>query len=398
MRPARRVAARESGSRMRTVALVVAAGRGERFGAGAPKQYADLGGKPVLRRAVEAFARHPRVDGVRVAIGAEDRAAYARAVAGLDLLEPVLGGNSRQETVLRGLESLAELAPARVLVHDAARPLVSAAVIGRVLAALDDHPAALPVLPVVDSLKRTEGRVVVGAVPRDGLARAQTPQGFRFDEILAAHRGADGHDHTDDAAIAAAAGLEVAWVEGEESNMKVTRPADLADAERFLGARTRWRTGLGFDVHAFAPGRPLVLCGVPIPHELGLAGHSDADVAFHAVTDALLGTIGAGDIGGHFPPGDPRWRDADSARFLRHAAALLAERGGRVENVDLVIVCERPKIGPHRAEMTARLAEVLGLGAGQVSVKATTSERLGFTGRGEGIAAQAVASVALEEG
>ncbi|HEX6015204.1 MAG TPA: bifunctional 2-C-methyl-D-erythritol 4-phosphate cytidylyltransferase/2-C-methyl-D-erythritol 2,4-cyclodiphosphate synthase [Geminicoccaceae bacterium] len=383
---------------MRTVALVVAAGRGERFGAGAPKQYADLGGKPVLRRAVEAFARHPRVDGVRVAIGAEDRAAYARAVAGLDLLEPVLGGNSRQETVRRGLESLAELAPARVLVHDAARPLVSAAVIGRVLAALDDHPAALPVLPVVDSLKRTEGRVVVGAVPRDGLARAQTPQGFRFEEILAAHRGADGHDHTDDAAIAAAAGLEVAWVEGEESNMKVTRPADLADAERFLGAHTRWRTGLGFDVHAFAPGRPLVLCGVPIPHELGLAGHSDADVAFHAVTDALLGAIGAGDIGSHFPPSDPRWRDADSARFLRYAAALVAERGGRVENVDLVIVCERPKIGPHRAEMAARLAEALGVGADQVSVKATTSERLGFTGRGEGIAAQAVASVALEEG
>jgi 2-C-methyl-D-erythritol 4-phosphate cytidylyltransferase/2-C-methyl-D-erythritol 2,4-cyclodiphosphate synthase len=383
---------------MRTVALVVAAGRGERFGAGTPKQYADLGGKPVLRRAVEAFARHPRVDGVKVAIGADDRAAYARAVAGLDLLEPVVGGGSRQETVRRGLESLAELAPARVLVHDAARPLVSAAVIERVLAALDDHLAALPVLPVVDSLKRTEGRVVAGAVPRDGLARAQTPQGFRFAEILAAHRGAGGCDHTDDAAVAAAAGLEVAWVEGEESNMKVTRPADLADAERFLGARTRWRTGLGFDVHAFAPGRPLVLCGVPIPHELGLAGHSDADVAFHAVTDALLGTIGAGDIGSHFPPSDPRWRDAASARFLRHAAALLAERGGRVENVDVVIVCERPKIGPHRAEMTARLAEVLGVSIGQVSVKATTSERLGFTGRGEGIAAQAVASVALEEG
>jgi 2-C-methyl-D-erythritol 4-phosphate cytidylyltransferase/2-C-methyl-D-erythritol 2,4-cyclodiphosphate synthase len=383
---------------MRTVALVVAAGRGERFGAGTPKQYADLGGKPVLRRAVEAFARHPGVAGVKVAIGAGDHAAYARAVAGLDLLEPVVGGSSRQETVRRGLESLAGLAPARVLVHDAARPLVSAAVIGRVLAALDHHPAALPVLTVVDSLKRTEGRVVAGIVPRDGLVRAQTPQGFRFKEILAAHRGADGHDHTDDTAIAAAAGLEVAWVEGEESNMKVTRPADLATAERFLGARTRWRTGLGFDVHALAPDRPLVLCGVPIPHELGLAGHSDADVAFHAVTDALLGTIGAGDIGSHFPPGDPRWRDADSARFLRHAAVLLAERGGRVENVDLVIVCERPKIGPHRAEMTARLAEVLGVGADRVSVKATTSEGLGFTGRSEGIAAQAVASVALEEG
>ena len=381
---------------MRTVALVVAAGRGERFGAGTPKQYADLGGKPVLRRAVEAFARHPRVDGVKVAIGADDRAAYARAVAGLDLLEPVVGGGSRQETVRRGLESLAELAPARVLVHDAARPLVSAAVIGRVLAALDEHPAALPVLPVVDSLKRTEGRVVAGVVPRDGLVQAQTPQGFRFEEILAAHRGADGQDHTDDVAVAAAAGFEAAWVEGEESNMKLTLPGDLAVAEQFLSARRRWRTGLGFDVHAFAPDRPLILCGVRVPHELGLAGHSDADVALHAVTDAVLGTIGAGDIGSHFPPGDPRWRDADSAGFLRHAAGLLAERGGRIENADLVIVCERPKIGPHRAAMSGRLAEILGVGVDQVSVKATTSEGLGFTGRGEGVAAQAVVSVALE--
>jgi 2-C-methyl-D-erythritol 4-phosphate cytidylyltransferase/2-C-methyl-D-erythritol 2,4-cyclodiphosphate synthase len=381
---------------MRTVALIVAAGRGERFGAQLPKQYAGLAGQPILRHAVLAFSRHPLVDAVRVVIGASDRELYERATAGLDLLAPVIGGASRQESVRLGLESLVALSPERVLVHDAARPLVSAAVIGRVIAALDDSPAALPVLPVVDSLKRVANGRVTGEAARDGLARAQTPQGFRFGPILAAHRASRGRDYTDDTAVAAAAGLEVACVEGESANMKLTLPEDHATAEALLQARPpRWRTGLGFDVHAFAAGRPLILCGVQIPHDQGLAGHSDADVAFHAVTDAILGTIGAGDIGTHFPPSDPRWRDADSARFLRHAGELLAARGGRIENVDLVIVCERPKIGPHRDAMTARLAEVLGLGRDQVSIKATTSERLGFTGRGEGIAAQAVVSVAL---
>jgi 2-C-methyl-D-erythritol 4-phosphate cytidylyltransferase/2-C-methyl-D-erythritol 2,4-cyclodiphosphate synthase len=374
----------------------VAAGRGERFGAGMPKQYAGLVGRPVLRHAIEAFQAHPRIDGVRVVIGPEDRAAYDAATAGLDLLPPVAGGASRQETVRLGLESLVELAPERVLVHDAARPLVSAAVIDRVVEALDRHPAVLPVLPVVDSLKRVAEGHVVGEAARAGLARAQTPQGFRFEAILEAHRAAKGQDYTDDTAVAAAAGLAVACVEGESRNIKLTLPEDHAMAEALLTAPgPRWRTGLGFDVHAFAAGRPLILCGVQIPHERGLAGHSDADVAFHAVTDAILGTIGAGDIGTHFPPSDPRWRDADSARFLRHAANLLALRGGRVENVDLVIICERPKIGPHRDAMTARLAEVLDLTPDQVSIKATTSERLGFTGRGEGIAAQAVVSVAL---
>lgn len=380
---------------MRTVAIIVAAGRGERFGGTLPKQYADLAGKSVLRRSVEAFLHHPQVDAVRVAIGSDDAGLYAQATAGLELLAPVTGGMSRQETVKRSLESLNEIAPDRVLIHDAARPLVSAAVIGRVIDALDHCPAALPVLPVVDTLKRVAGHVVVGEADRAGLGRAQTPQGFRFSEILAAHRAAPPAGYTDDTMIAAAAGHAVAWVEGEDRNMKLTLPADIAVAERFLSPAVRWRTGLGFDVHAFAAERPLFLCGVRVPHELGLAGHSDADVALHAVTDAVLGTIGAGDIGSHFPPSDPRWRDADSALFLHHAVALLAERGGRIENVDLVIVCERPKIGPHRAAMTERLAAILGVAADQVSVKATTSEQLGFTGRGEGIAAQAVVSVAL---
>ncbi|MFO1073823.1 MAG: bifunctional 2-C-methyl-D-erythritol 4-phosphate cytidylyltransferase/2-C-methyl-D-erythritol 2,4-cyclodiphosphate synthase [Geminicoccaceae bacterium] len=381
---------------MRTIALIVAAGRGERFQAGLPKQYAGLAGRPVLQRAVEAFLRHPRIDAVRVVIGPGDEAAYAAATSGLGLLPPVHGGRSRQETVRLGLESLAELEPERVLIHDAARPMVSAGLIERVWSALDAHAAVLPALPVVDSLRRVEEERVTGEVARDGLVQAQTPQGFLFGPILAAHRAAaEGRDFTDDVTVAAASGIAVAWVAGERGNLKLTLPGDLDAAEEQLARARRWRTGIGFDVHAFAPDRPLILCGVAVPHELGLAGHSDADVAFHAVTDAILGTIGAGDIGSHFPPSEARWRDVDSAVFLRHAVGLLAERGGRIENVDLIIVCERPKIGPHRAAMTARLAAVLDVGEDQVSVKATTSERLGFTGRGEGIAAQAVVSVAL---
>ena len=381
---------------MRTVALIVAGGRGERFGTAQPKQYARLGGIPILRRAICAFTRHPAIDAVRVVIAAADAALYRAATAGLDLMPPAVGGTTRQATVRAGLESLVAAAPERVLIHDAARPLVSAALIGRVAAALDDHAAVLPVLRVVDTLKRVELDKVAGEVDRAGLGRAQTPQGFRFGEILRAHRMAVDTGYTDDTAIAAAAGVPVTCVAGEEENLKLTLPEDLALAERLLGGRARWRTGLGFDVHAFAPDRPLLLCGVPIPHAQGLAGHSDADVALHALTDAILGTIAAGDIGTHFPPSDPQWRDADSGRFLRHAAALLAARGGRIEHVDLVIVCEQPKIGPHRTAMTARVAALLELAPEQVSIKATTSEGLGFTGRGEGIAAQAVVTVALE--
>ena len=380
---------------MHTVALIVAAGRGERFGGTLPKQYAGLDGIPVLRRSILAFADHPAVEGVQAVIGPEDDDLYAAAAAGLDLLPPAVGAATRQATVRNGLESLVHLAPAKILIHDAARPLVSEAVIDRVARALDTHAAVLPVVPVVDTLKRVEGGMVTGEADRSHLARAQTPQGFRFADILKAHRAASGGNYTDDAAVAAAAGLEVVTVEGEERNLKLTLPEDLQTAERLLVGGTRWRTGLGFDVHAFAPERPLILCGVSIPHELGLVGHSDADVAFHAITDAILGTIAAGDIGSHFPPNDAQWRDADSARFLRHAAAILAARGGRIENVDLVIVCERPRIGPYRAAMAARTGEVLGIASDRVSIKATTSEGLGFTGRGEGIAAQAVVSVAM---
>jgi 2-C-methyl-D-erythritol 4-phosphate cytidylyltransferase / 2-C-methyl-D-erythritol 2,4-cyclodiphosphate synthase len=386
--------------RVRAAALIVAAGRGERLGGGAPKQYLPLAGRPLLRHALERFARHPRVAAVRVVIGAGQAEAYGRAAAGLDVLPPVEGGPSRQASGLLGLESLGALAPTHVLIHDAARPLLSDALVGRVLDALvEGAEGALPVLPVADTLKRLEGDAAVGGPDRHGLARAQTPQGFRFDRILAAHRLAAGRELTDDAAVAEAAGLTVRHVRGEERNIKVTVPDDLALARLLLeGGPRAYRTGLGYDVHAFAEGRPLVLCGVRVPHSHGLAGHSDADAPLHAVTDALLGTVGAGDIGQHFPPSDERWRDADSAAFVRHARGLVEARGGRVESVDLVIVCERPRIGPHREAMAARLATLLGLAPDRVGVKATTSEGLGFTGRGEGLTAQAVATVSFPAG
>ncbi len=381
-------------------ALIVAAGSGQRFGAEIPKQYLDLVGKPVLRRTVEAFLRHPRVKAVRVVINPAFRDLYDAAVAGLGLPEPVAGGASRQDSVRNGLEALADSAPDHVLIHDAARPLIDDATIDAVIAALDHHPAALAAVPVADTLKRGKGGLngglVTGTVDRSGLWRAQTPQGFRFPEILAAHRSAAGLELTDDAAVAERAGLPVALVPAREENFKVTTPDDLARAARVIdSALSDIRTGMGFDVHRFAEGDHVTLCGVRVPHSHRLEGHSDADVGLHALTDAILGALCAGDIGSHFPPSDPQWRGADSALFLRHAAELVTARGGRIAHVDVTIICERPKVGPHRDAMTARIAEILGMAADRVSVKATTTERLGFTGRGEGIAAQAVATVRL---
>jgi 2-C-methyl-D-erythritol 4-phosphate cytidylyltransferase/2-C-methyl-D-erythritol 2,4-cyclodiphosphate synthase len=298
--------------------------------------------------------------------------------------------------VLRGLESLAATPPARVLIHDGARPFVAAAVIDRVLAALADSPGAIAALPVVDTLKQAAGGRIAGTRDRTGLWGAQTPQGFRFAEILAAHRAAAGEELTDDAAVAERAGLAVTLVEGSRENMKVTSQDDLAVAERWLrGAQEETRVGQGFDVHAFGPGDHVTLCGIRVPHDAGLVGHSDADVGLHALTDAILGALGAGDIGSHFPPSDPQWRGADSGKFLVHARDLVAAQGGRLLHLDVTLICERPKIGPHRDAMVARIAGLLDLPAGRVSVKATTTEKLGFTGRGEGIAAQAVATIAL---
>ncbi|MCW5731935.1 MAG: bifunctional 2-C-methyl-D-erythritol 4-phosphate cytidylyltransferase/2-C-methyl-D-erythritol 2,4-cyclodiphosphate synthase [Alphaproteobacteria bacterium] len=382
---------------MTSIALIVAAGRGTRIGGEIPKQYLPLLGRPILRHTLQAFLRHEAIDRVRVVIHPDDRDLYDEAVAGLDLLEPVPGGASRQESVRLGLESLTPLSPDIVLIHDGARPLVSPAVISATIAALATHPGAIAAVPMADTLKKdVQGQAKAGP-DRTGLWRAQTPQTFRFADILASHRQAGGTELTDDAAVAERAGLAVALVAGEEENLKVTNPADLARAERLLLQRLcDTRTGSGYDVHAFGGSdRKLMLCGIEVPHERGLAGHSDADVALHALTDAVLGAIAEGDIGQHFPPSDLKWKGASSDRFLAHAASLVAARGGIIAHVDVTIVCERPKIGPHRAAMQARLAAILGIDADRVSVKATTTERLGFTGRGEGIAALATATVRL---
>ncbi|RJF83856.1 bifunctional 2-C-methyl-D-erythritol 4-phosphate cytidylyltransferase/2-C-methyl-D-erythritol 2,4-cyclodiphosphate synthase [Azospirillum cavernae] len=380
------------------IALIVAGGSGQRFGAERPKQYLDLLGKPILRHTLDAFLNHPRITGVQVVIDPAWRAQYDRAVAGLTLPEPVTGGATRQDSVRNGLEALAALAapPARVLIHDAARPLTDAATIGAVIDALDETPGAVAAVPVADTLKRGAQGLVGATVDRDGLWRAQTPQGFRFADILGAHRAAAGLALTDDAAVAEQAGLPVRLIPAKEDNFKVTTPDDLTRAARVLMAELGdIRTGTGFDVHRFTEGDFVTLCGLRVPHDQGLDGHSDADVGLHALTDALLGALAAGDIGSHFPPSDPRWRGADSARFLRHAADLVAERGGIIAHADVTIICERPKVGPHRAAMAARIADILGIAENRVSVKATTTERLGFTGRGEGIAAQAVATIRL---
>ncbi len=382
-----------------TIALVVAAGTGERFGGGLPKQYRALAGRPILRHAVQRLMAHAAIGAVCVVRRPEHRALYEQSVAGLHLLPAVDGGATRQDSVLRGLEAIAAQAPERVLIHDAARPLVDAATIGRVTAALDAQVGAIAAVPVTDTLKRESEGAIAGTLDRAGLWRAQTPQGFRFAEILAAHRVAAGRALTDDAAVAEAAGHAVALVLGSEDNLKVTTEDDLARAGKLLaGVATEWRTGSGYDVHRFTAGDAVMLCGVRVPHSHGLEGHSDADVGLHALTDAVLGAIGAGDIGQHFPPSDPRWRGASSAQFLAHAASLVAARGGRVAHVDVTLICERPKIGPHRQAMTDRIAEILGLEKDRVSIKATTTEGLGFTGRGEGIAGQAVATVALPAG
>jgi 2-C-methyl-D-erythritol 4-phosphate cytidylyltransferase/2-C-methyl-D-erythritol 2,4-cyclodiphosphate synthase len=377
------------------LALVVASGRGERFGGDRPKQYLPLAGKPLLRHALERLCRHPDIDAVRAVIHPDDAALYEAAADGLDLLDPVVGGPTRQDSVRLGLESMLRGPPELVLIHDGARPLLSPKVVDRVLEALRTSLAALPALPVTDTLKRGAGGSVAGTVERADLYRAQTPQGFVYERILQAHRRFAGATMTDDAALAEADGLTVALVPGDEDNVKITEPADLVRAERLLAAAGRPCTGLGFDVHRLAPGDGVVLLGVRIPCPLRLLGHSDADVGLHALTDALLGTIGAGDIGSHFPPSEARWAGADSAIFLTHARDLVIAAGGRIGHVDVTLICEQPRIGPHRAAMTARVAGLLGMPPDRVSVKATTTEHLGFIGRGEGIAAQAVATVRL---
>jgi 2-C-methyl-D-erythritol 4-phosphate cytidylyltransferase/2-C-methyl-D-erythritol 2,4-cyclodiphosphate synthase len=383
------------------IALIVAAGRGSRFGGPLPKQYALLDGTPVLRRTLLAFRGVPGITGLRVVIAPGDDAPYGEATAGLDLPPPVAGGGSRQQSVLNGLEALSADPPDLVAIHDAARPFVRADDIAACLSAVaaPGIDGAVLGVPLADTLKRVgDGSAITETVPRRDLWRAQTPQVFRFAELLAAHRAAASLGAaevtalTDDAAVAERAGLKVVMVAGSEDNRKITTADDLHSAAM------ETRTAFGFDVHGFSAGNAVMLGGIAIPHSQALTGHSDADVALHALTDAVLGTISAGDIGKHFPPSDPQWRGASSDRFLRHAVELVAARQGRIVHLDLTIVCEAPKVGPHRDAMARSIATIAGITADRVSVKATTTEGLGFTGRREGIAAQAVATVELPRG
>jgi len=380
-------------------AIVVAAGRGTRAGDGPPKQFRPIGSQPAVRMTLDAFARHPEVAAIQPVIHPDDAAAFAAASAGLTLLSPVPGGATRQASVLAGLEALAAARPpAIVLIHDAARPFASAALTSRVLAAARARGAAIPAVPVTDTIKAVaaDGRVTA-TLDRATLRAVQTPQAFRFDALLAAHRraaAAGRHDFPDDAALAEWAGLEVSVVEGDPRNIKLTSANDIALAQA-LCMPGDLRTGNGFDVHAFGDGDHVMIGGIRIAHPRGLAGHSDADVGLHALVDAILGALAEGDIGAHFPPNDPQWRGASSDRFLAFAAQRVAARGGVIAHLDLTLVCEAPKIGPHRDAMRARIAEIAGIAVERVAVKATTSERLGFTGRGEGIAAYATATIRL---
>ena len=377
-----------------TAAVVVAAGRGLRAGGAMPKQFAPWRGKPLLRHSLEALAA-AGIAPIVVAIPEGGEALARAAAAGLPNVRFVTGGQTRQDSVRAALESLVKDAPSKVLIHDAARPGLRGTVINRLIAALETSPGAIPVLPVVDSVVRGDNGMMAAPVAREALHRVQTPQAFRFGAILGAHRAWYGAATAgDDAQVAAGAGLSVALVEGDEALHKITFASDFQDEPQERAVQMLFpRTGQGFDVHRLVDGEELWLCGVRIDHPRGLAGHSDADVAIHALVDALLGAVAAGDIGDHFPPSDPKWGGASSDRFLAHAAKLVDEAGYRIGNVDVTLICEAPRIGPHKAAMRKRLAEILSIELGTVSVKATTSERLGFAGRGEGIAAQALATV-----
>ena len=376
---------------MTVAAVIVAAGRGLRAGGGLPKQWRTVAGRAVAAWTLDAFRTSPLVGRVALVLHPDDMG-LAPGYAGHPDVVVAEGGATRDASVRAGLEALVPFAPELVLIHDVARPCVTHALIARVVEALAEADAAAPALAVTDALWRGEAGRVAGTVDRTGLWRAQTPQGFRFPLILEAHRR-HGGGAADDVEVARAAGLDVAIVPGEERNLKITTPEDFARAERFLRDGMDIRTGNGFDVHAFGPGDFVVLCGIEVPHGQGLVGHSDADVGMHALTDAIYGALAEGDIGRHFPASDPQWKGADSAVFLDHAVRLAGARGYRVANGDVTLICERPKIGPHAAAMQARLEAIMGLEAGRVSVKATTSERLGFTGREEGIAA--IATVTL---
>jgi 2-C-methyl-D-erythritol 4-phosphate cytidylyltransferase/2-C-methyl-D-erythritol 2,4-cyclodiphosphate synthase len=376
---------------MNVTALIVAAGSGSRMGGSVPKQYRRLAGKPVLAHAVNGFLTHPAVHAVRVVIGSGQEELAREALCGTDVGPFIIGAETRSASVRNGLAAVGD---GVVLVHDAARLACPAPVTDRLIAALASHDGAVPVLAITDTLARA-GETLDEPIDRNGAVRVQTPQAFRRDALLAAYGQWSGDAPTDEATVARAYGLSVAAIAGDPALDKLTDEADWARAEQRLQAHLTHRTGMGFDVHAFAGDGPIMMGGIAVPHDRGLAGHSDADVVLHAITDALHGAAGLGDIGEHFPPSDPRWKGAASDLFLIHAATLIRDGGGMIDHVDCTIICEEPKVGPHRAAMRARVAAFLGLPENAVSIKATTTERLGFTGRREGIAAQAVASIRL---
>jgi 2-C-methyl-D-erythritol 4-phosphate cytidylyltransferase/2-C-methyl-D-erythritol 2,4-cyclodiphosphate synthase len=384
----------------RTAAIIVAAGRGLRAGSGGPKQYRSIGGRTVISRAMEPFCRHPQVFAVQPVLNPDDTAMFNEAVCDMRYQPPAAGGATRQASVRAGLEALASQSPDVVLIHDAARPFVTAAVISRAIDAAAITGAAVPAIAVTDTIKLIGEAGHVESTPdRARLRIAQTPQSFRYDVILDAHRRAarEGReDFTDDAALAEWAGLTVATFEGDPANMKLTTPEDFVREEARLGAMLGdVRTGNGYDVHAFGDGDHLMICGVRVPHSKGFLAHSDGDVGLHALVDAVLGALADGDIGSHFPPSDPQWKGAASHQFLKYAVDRVTARGGRIAHLDVTLICERPKIGQYRDAMRARIAEITGLNLSRVAVKATTSERLGFTGREEGIAAMASATIRL---
>ncbi len=379
---------RKGDTGMTTAAVIVAAGRGTRAGGAEPKQWQRLKGRKIADWTLDAFRAVPGLGPIVVVLHPDD---MARAADWPDVIA-VPGGETRDQSVRNGLEALKPQSPSKVLIHDVARPLVRPESIQAVIAALDTHSAAAPALAVTDALWRGADSVVTGTADRAGLYRAQTPQGFRYDMILAAHRSHPG-GALDDVEVARAAGVDVHILPGDERNLKITEAGDFARAELLMGPDMDIRVGNGFDVHSFAPGDHVTLCGVAVPHDKGLTGHSDADVAMHALTDAIYGALASGDIGQHFPPSDPQWKGADSRIFLEHAVDLVAERGYALSNVDVTMICERPKIGPHVPAMQEKLSEITGLPVDRVGVKATTSERLGFTGREEGIAAMATATL-----
>ena len=378
--------------------LILSGGSGVRFSTRIPKQYFRLGNKTIIRHAIDAFLEHPGIDAIRVVRRPQDKLLYEESVAGISILDPTDGGKTRQDSVRLGLESLKDIKPKWVLIHDAARPFPNESLITRALNGLTKSHAVVPGLPLLDTIKELEDdrKTIKKTVNRKKLWRAQTPQAFHYKTILNAHRKTSQEEMTDDAAVAEKAGIPVTIVDGHNENIKITTQKDIQQAKKMLNfPDSLTRVGNGFDAHRFGPGNHVVLCGIKINHEQGLEGHSDADVPMHALTDAILGAISAGDIGSHFPPSDKKWQDAPSHQFLRHATKLVQDLKGKILNVDITIICESPKISPHREAMQKKISEIIEIPVSSVSVKATTTEQLGFTGRREGIVAQAITSISI---